>query len=146
VIYFLRCEKDTDLIEAGWIKIGTTTRLSARLRKIAADLGHMPTVLAILDGAFAEERALHGKFEFARKYGEWFYPYPELLQLIETDGRPWDGIDEQETVTTTIRCRKEYRDWLNEFARKERLTPTQLIDFGLVELARLKKNPLPPDR
>lgn len=53
---------------------------------------------------------------------------------------------EQREFVITIRCRGEYRDWLNEFARKERLTPTQLIDFGLIELAKLKKNPLPPDR
>jgi hypothetical protein len=55
VIYFLRSEQDTDLLQAGWIKVGTTTRLTARLKQIAAEIGHMPTVLAVLDGGFAEE-------------------------------------------------------------------------------------------
>lgn len=96
MIYFLHCERDSDdlYLQAGWIKIGTTTRLSARLKQIAADIGHTPTVLAVLDGAFAEEHALHERFGFAKMRGEWFYPGPELLQLIETEGRPWDGSDE----------------------------------------------------
>lgn len=94
MIYFLRAEQDTDSLKAGWIKIGTTTRLTERLKQIASEIGHMPTVLAVLDGGFAEEQALHRKFGFAGKFREWFYPDPELLLLIETDGRPWNGMDD----------------------------------------------------
>lgn len=146
MIYFLRTEQPSGYILPGWIKIGTSARLSVRLKQIAAEIGHVPTVLAVLEGGFAEEHALHERFKDFRGCGEWFVPCSELLQLVDTEGQPWDGIDEQETATTTIRCRKEYRDWLDEFARKERLTPTQLVDFGLIELAKLKNNPLPPDR
>jgi hypothetical protein len=95
VIYFLRCMQDTHFLIAGDIKIGTTTRLSIRLKQIAADIGHMPTVLAVLDGAFAEEHALHIRFVSDHRYGEWFEPCKDLLRLIETEGQPWDGIDEK---------------------------------------------------
>jgi hypothetical protein len=94
VIYLLRCEQDTDLIKANWIKIGTTTRLSMRLKQITVEIGHTPTVLAVLDGGFAEEQALHRKFGFARRLGEWFEPCEDLLRLIGTEGRLWDGEDE----------------------------------------------------
>jgi hypothetical protein len=58
LIYFLKAEQDNGLrLRAGWIKIGTTTRLSMRLQQIAAEIGHMPTVLAVLDGSYAEEYA-----------------------------------------------------------------------------------------
>jgi hypothetical protein len=100
VIYLLRCEQDTDLLRAGWIKIGTTTRLSVRLKQIAFEIGHTPTVLAVLDGGFAEEHALHVRFHYAKARGEWFHAGPELMQLIATDGRPWDGIDERTTAMT----------------------------------------------
>jgi hypothetical protein len=92
LIYFLKAEQDNGLrLRAGWIKIGTTTRLSMRLQQIAAEIGHMPTVLAVLDGSYAEEYALHEKFEGIRAKGEWFLPEDVLLRLIETEGRPWDG-------------------------------------------------------
>jgi hypothetical protein len=96
MIYFLRAERNSDCgwIKAGWIKIGTTIRLSERLKQIAAEIGHMPTVLVVLDGAFAEEHALHVRFESDRRYGEWFEPCYDLLRLIETEGRQWDGVDE----------------------------------------------------
>jgi hypothetical protein len=95
MIYFLRCEQRAGEIEAGWIKIGTTTRLSMRLKQITAEIGHTPTVLAVLDGAFAEEYALHEQFAESRQIGEWFDPCADLLRLIETEGRKWDGVDEK---------------------------------------------------
>jgi hypothetical protein len=95
VIYFLRSEQNNGLrLRAGWIKIGTTTCLSVRLKQIAVKIGHMPTVLAVFDGSYAEEHALHEKFEGIRAKGEWFLPEDVLLQLIEAEGRPWDGKDE----------------------------------------------------
>jgi hypothetical protein len=109
LIYFLRCERDfyiytatgSKLVRSGAIKIGTSTRLSVRLKQIAAEIGHMPTVLAVLDGAFAEEHALHVRFKSSREFCEWFYPDTDLLRLIELEGRPWDGEDEISPQKTT---------------------------------------------
>lgn len=91
MIYFLRAEQDSESVKAGWIKIGTSIRLSSRLKQIAALIGHMPTVLAVMDGSYAEESALHEKFDHAREWCEWFSPRDDLLALIETECRPWDG-------------------------------------------------------
>lgn len=102
MIYFLRCEQHTAVLRPGWIKIGTTIRLSERLKQVAAEHFHTPTVLAVLDGGFAEERALHLKFKEARKHREWFEPHPELLLLIETEGRQWGGEDEVPDMTVKI--------------------------------------------
>lgn len=94
MIYFVQCERSTDRVFAGWIKIGTTVRLSARLKQIAADLGHSPTLLGILDGGSVEERALHRRFRRHRETGEWFAPHGDLLDLIRAEAREWDGADE----------------------------------------------------
>jgi predicted NBD/HSP70 family sugar kinase len=94
LIYLIRCEQDTESLKAGWVKIGTTRRLSARLKQIAAEIGHTPTVLAVLDGSYAEERALHEKFDHTREWSEWFSPCDDLMRLIKTEGRPWNGEDE----------------------------------------------------
>jgi hypothetical protein len=43
VIYFVKCERDTDKVKAGWIKVGTTVRMTDRLREIGNEIGHTPT-------------------------------------------------------------------------------------------------------
>jgi hypothetical protein len=126
MIYFLRAEQQSDSVDAGWIKIGTTTRLSVRLKQIAVDIGHTPTVLAVLDGAFAEEHALHKRFGFARMSGEWFYPGFELLQLIETEGRPWDGEDEA-LVTASVKLSADVVQLAQFVAALENTPMTDLL-------------------
>jgi hypothetical protein len=112
VIYFLRAEQDSGDIKAGWIKIGTTIRLSERLKQIAAEIGHSPTVLAVLDGAYAEERALHDRFSDIRQWCEWFHAGPDLLLLIATETKPWDGTDEVPLQKTTpVRLTEDAIKW-----------------------------------
>lgn len=137
MIYFLRAEQDSYCIEAGWIKIGTTTQLSVRLGQIADELDHTPTVLAVLDGAYAEERALHKKFKFSRGYGEWFRPHTELLRLIETEGRPWDGEDEVSLRSlVSMKGTDEFEVWLDELVSHARQgTRTLLLKNALAEYA-----------
>lgn len=105
MIYFLRAEQDTESLKAGWIKIGTTIRLSERIKQIAAKIGHTPTILAILNGSFAEERALHDRFSGCLAWREWFYPYDELLQLIADEGRDWDVADDEPVSNRTVGIR-----------------------------------------
>lgn len=67
-VYFVRCEI------TGRVKIGTSTKLRARLAKIAA---HSPTPVRIeasIPGSTALERALHARFRIHRLHGEWFSP------------------------------------------------------------------------
>jgi hypothetical protein len=150
LIYFLRAMQDSDLIKAGWIKIGTTTRLSVRLKQIAAEIGHMPTVLAVLDGGFAEEQALHRKFGFARKLGEWFGPDPELLQLIGTEGRPWDGLNDGPESNLLISYKADpqtydtFKEWMEGLAEHVGVPVTIMLDMALKVFAEKHKyRPIP---
>jgi hypothetical protein len=127
MIYFLRAEQHSQFLIPGYIKIGTTTRLSVRLKQIAAEIGHTPTVLAVLDGAFAEEAALHVRFESARKYGEWFEPCDELLRLIETEGRPWDGVDEVPYTLHSVKVDRAVIDRLRMVALHKKTTLNELL-------------------
>lgn len=70
------------------IKIGTTIRLSARLKELAAEHGDLE-VLAITDGSYPEEKSLHQRFAELRTVGEWFEPGDDLLGFIVAEGKPW---------------------------------------------------------
>jgi hypothetical protein len=87
VIYFAQAPT------GGPIKIGQTIRLSLRLAQLLAEHGSL-VVLAVLDGSFPEENALHRRFSSLRQQGEWFRPDEDLLDFIRQNGRPWDGKDE----------------------------------------------------
>lgn len=103
MIYFLRAEQDFSLICAGDIKIGTTVRLSVRLKQVAYEVGHEPVVLAVMEGSFCEEKVLHERFRVNRRYSEWFKPCDELLRFIVDEGSEWDGIDEVPISTVTVK-------------------------------------------
>lgn len=83
----------------GPIKIGTTIRLSVRLAQLFAEHGRL-VVLAVLDGSYADESALHQRFAHLRGLGEWFLPGKDLLEFIWQEGLPWDGVDESPTGTS----------------------------------------------
>lgn len=110
MIYFLRSS-------AGPIKIGTTIRLTQRLRQLAAEHGEGLEVLAVLDGSRDVEQALHGRFAHLRRVGEWFEPGDDLLGFIVSDGRPWDGSDEVAAPDiATIRVEAYVNDLIREAA------------------------------
>lgn len=46
----------------------------------------------------------------------------------------------------SVRGTQEWRDWLAEIAETLRVTPTQLIDMGLAEIAAKHKLKPPPRR
>jgi hypothetical protein len=92
VIYFIKRPND------GRIKIGTSVRLVDRLKQLACEFGEGLAVLAVVDGHKDEERSLHRRFAHLRVVGEWFEPGDELLGLITTEGREWDGNNETSAI------------------------------------------------
>jgi hypothetical protein len=54
--------------------------------------------------------------------------------------------DEQREELIAVRCKASYKKWLVGFAKEERTTPSHLVDQGLMQLAKLRGYPLPPDR
>jgi hypothetical protein len=88
VIYFIRSPD-------GPIKIGTTIRLTERLKKLAAEYGEGLEVLAVVEGDRNVEKELHGRFAHLRQVGEWFEPGDDLLGFILAEAMAWDGSDEK---------------------------------------------------
>jgi hypothetical protein len=76
------------------IKIGTTIRLSERLKQLAAEHGEGLEVLAVVDGSYETEKGIHRRFSHLRIVNEWFEPGDDLVGFIVSEGREWDGRDE----------------------------------------------------
>jgi hypothetical protein len=93
----------------GLIKIGTTIRLSQRLKQLKSEHKQHLKVLGVVDGSYADEAVLHLRFAHSRVLGEWFQPTDELNDFIATDARPWDGSDEK-APTAIIRVTQKVAD------------------------------------
>lgn len=78
----------------GLIKIGTSLKLSVRLKALAKEAGCPLVVLGVVKGEQRKEKELHHRFAIHRERGEWFRPAPELIRYISRHTRRWDGEDE----------------------------------------------------
>lgn len=54
--------------------------------------------------------------------------------------------EEQRDALIAVRCRPSFKRWLEGFSRQERITPSQLVELGLVSLARERGYEEPPER
>lgn len=45
-----------------------------------------------------------------------------------------------------MKCREEYKAWVEDLARKQRTTPSQLLDWALADFAEAAGFGTPPDR
>lgn len=88
MIYFIRAATGE-----GAIKIGTTIRLSQRLKQLEKEHGVPLRVLGVMDGSYADESALHARFVRTGEAREWFQANPELTDFIAAEARPWDGYN-----------------------------------------------------
>jgi hypothetical protein len=87
----------------GEIKIGTTVRLSKRLRQLEMEYEADLNVLAIQDGGRETENELHQRFDHLRITGEWFEPQDDLMDFILTSCREWDGTDEKPDTEVSVK-------------------------------------------
>jgi hypothetical protein len=67
----------------GAIKIGFTTTLDVRLRRLRANSPIPLSILASKQGVAWDERAYHQLFAAHRLHGEWFDRHPDILAEIE---------------------------------------------------------------
>lgn len=67
------------------IKIGCSMDPEKRMRWLANEFKQAVTLLAVMDGEWAEEQAMHDKFEFCRvlAHNELFHPVPELIEFMK---------------------------------------------------------------
>ncbi len=45
-----------------------------------------------------------------------------------------------------VKCRPEWKEYVEEFSREERVTPSHLVDRAIAALAREMKRKAPPER
>ena len=104
MIYFIQAAS------GGPIKIGTTLRLTVRLKTVRRERND-PTlqVLAVMDGRHREESALHRRFRHLALGKEWFHPGVELLACIRDEARSWDSADDLQPISHAIIPRRLYR-------------------------------------
>ena len=124
MVYFIRSP-------AGPIKIGTTIRLSQRLANLRTQHGPGLEVLAVLDGSFEVEKALHVRFVHLRREKEWFDPDADLMAFIAAEGLPWDGQDEAGGVRL-LRVDSEFARAVTLLARFSRQSVAEWLEENLL--------------
>lgn len=68
----------------GPIKIGFTTNIETRLRRLQMNSPRRLRVLAARNGSRRDELELHRRYGEQRLHGEWFKRSPELVAVIES--------------------------------------------------------------
>jgi hypothetical protein len=77
-VYFIR-----PVGQLGPVKVGFTTAVSGRLRKLGSDVPFPIEVAAECDGDEMLERRFHALFFDLRTHGEWFNASPRIDSVIE---------------------------------------------------------------
>lgn len=88
-------------VVGGPIKVGTTYDLGQRVKSLGRAFSGPFRVLAVMDGGYIEEKAIHGRFVNLRIAGngrELFEPGPSLLQFIAENGKSWSPKKKMITV------------------------------------------------
>lgn len=131
MIYFL------EAADSDWIKIGTTFRLTERLKVLSKKTKRKLRVLAVMEGGFSVENAIHQRFSHLRGENEWFVRDDELMAFIEQEGKEWSGEDETPPVAViTIKGNVDWRAWLEEAAVHSRTNVSAFIDLATAHFAK----------
>jgi Meiotically up-regulated gene 113 len=127
LIYFIKSP-------SGPIKIGTTIRLSERLKQLAADHGEGLEVLAVVEGSYEAEKGLHDRFGHLRIVNEWFEPGDDLVGFIVAEGRPWDGTDDVplDRPGTLVRVSDAFADALRKASALQSVSMADFADANLL--------------
>lgn len=130
MIYFIQADASRR------IKIGTTIRLSARLKKLEAEHSARLEVLGVRDGGLVEERVLHDKFSEFHVYDEWFRPHDDLLEFIRTETIAWDGTDERETSAVRLEFDAATHERLEQTAKNLKLSKAGFAQMAVMDRLR----------
>jgi T5orf172 domain len=71
------------IASADAVKIGYSSNLEGRFRKMATDASARLELLHVEPGTMNQEKLFHRHFEAIRSHGEWFRKTPDLLAFIE---------------------------------------------------------------
>ena len=97
------------------VKIGCAGNVAARFAALEATNAHSLTLLAIFDGHYKEEWALHRKFTDRHLHSEWFRYDPSMLVGIDLPPHVWT----EEEAAFRVRDRQKWgRKWDEDRKRR----------------------------
>jgi hypothetical protein len=120
--------------DGGRIKIGTTIRLSSRLKALCDEVGEDLLVLAVAEGGRDEEKGLHRRFADLRVIGEWFEPGDDLVGFIVAEGKQWDGSDENVTAAVRLELSTTDHERLERCSRERGLNMASYARMAVLKL------------
>jgi hypothetical protein len=138
MIYFMQ---PTD---GGPVKIGYTENLEQRRLNLESAYRRPLAVLATMEGGREEEAAIHQRFDHLRiGRSEQFRPAADLMCFIVRPllvGPNPDAIepmeDHRKPLIIQVRGSRAYKEWYEELARFDGLSPTALFDRAIRRYAK----------
>lgn len=82
-VYFVFATPD------GPVKIGASIDPVRRLKELRRYASPAACLLGVVPGGYAQEHALHQRFQHLHAYGEWFNAAPELSDYIRENAHEW---------------------------------------------------------
>lgn len=140
-------------VGGGPVKIGYSENVDRRRIQLEARYKTQLVVLSILEGDQDEEARIHARFAHVRLGGtEQFQPSPDLMAFIgcpdlaHVHHELIEPMAYEDKPLIALKCRQAYKDWVADFAKLKRTTPSQLIDQALVAFAETEGHVPPPER
>ncbi len=136
----------------GPVKIGCTNDLPTRHKALESRYGQQLAILATMEGDRADEAEPHARFSHLRLgRTEQFKPGPDLMNFIDMPLFVNQGSVELmppaiAVNTTSIPCKRIWKDWLERYAAHRRVKATVMIDLALSESAARDGSGPPPPR
>jgi hypothetical protein len=127
LIYFIQADASRR------IKIGTTIRLSACLKKLEAEYTARLEVLGVCQGGLAEEQIIKARFKDFATCDDWFLSKDSLMDFIRDETWPWDGCDEVTIPGENYKWMEipdPWQEWLAEASVHCRVPGTRRFAFA----------------
>lgn len=70
----------------------------------------------------------------------------EALAVMAKKTGPKPNPGGRKSAILAVKCTEEFKTWVEEFARQERISVPIAVELGLVELAKSRGHELPPLR
>lgn len=148
MIYFMQA------VGGGPIKIGVTDNLKTRHAGLESLYGTRLVILATMEGDQGREQEIHEQFAHLRLgRTEQFRPEADLMGFIglspscEVDPKDVEAMPVRTLPSSlSLRGTREWRDWLNRYAKNKGMTVSKAVDEALLSFAVERGFELPPCR
>ena len=144
-------------LPTGAIKIGFSDDVESRLIQLKQHYRHPLSLLCTMEGGRETEREIHDRFGHLRiahhREKEQFRPGADLLEfiglplLVNANPTAVEAVTSNfKPIAAHLRGSEQWKAWLEEFARVNRMSVAGLIDTALTRLAKELRFREPPER